>query len=141
MSRTKTITATSVPPLREAHIKDTTRLATLDKMITKLYEDMVAERISTENFNIVLSKTQAEQTMLKERLQVNQSNLDCKQQEQDDTSRWIELIKEYSYIRELDAHTLQRLIKRIVIHENTDGNIIRQTVEIHFNFMGQPDTN
>lgn len=34
---------------------------------------------------------------------------------------------------------MQRLIKKIVVHEDLDGDIIRQTVEIHFNFMGQPD--
>jgi len=60
--------------------------------------------------------------------------------DQDDTTRWIELIKEYANIQEMDSTTLQRLIKRIVIHEDLDGGIIRQTVEIHFNFMGQPDT-
>lgn len=55
------------------------------------------------------------------------------------TTRWIELIKEYADIQELDTATLQRLIKKIVIHEDLDGDIIRQTVEIHFNFKGQPD--
>jgi len=45
----------------------------------------------------------------------------------------------YTDIQELDTATLQRLIKKIVIHEDLDGDIIRQTVEIHFNFKGQPD--
>lgn len=49
------------------------------------------------------------------------------------------LIKEYADIQELDAAMLHRLIKQIVIHEDLDGEIIRQTVEIHFAFMGQPD--
>ena len=120
--------------------EDTARLAALDKLIAKLYEDMIEERISTENFNTILSKSQAEQKALRDRLRHSQSRLDREQQEQDDTTRWIELIKEYANIGELDTTTLQRLIKRIVIHEDTDGGIIRQTVEIHFNFMGQPDT-
>ena len=120
--------------------EDTARLAALDRLIAKLYEDMIEERISTENFNTILSKSQSEQKALRERLRHSQNRLDREQQEQDDTTRWIELIKEYANIPELDTPTLQRLIKRIVIHEDTDGGIIRQTVEIHFNFMGQPDS-
>ena len=48
-------------------------------------------------------------------------------------------MKDHADIQELDTATLQRLIKKIVIHEDLDGDIIRQTVEIHFNFKGQPD--
>ena len=50
--------------------------------------------------------------------------------------RWIETIKEYVGIRELDATTLNRLIRVIVIHEDLDGETVRQTVEIHWNFKG-----
>lgn len=118
---------------------DTARLATLDKVIAKLYEDMVAERINLDNFNSILAKSQSEQKALRDRLQLSKSRLDNNRQEQDDTSRWIELIKEYANIQELDSATLQRLIKKIVIHEGADGGMIRQTIEIHFNFLGQTD--
>ena len=39
-------------------------------------------------------------------------------------------------IRELDSPTLNRLVNVIVIHEDFDGESIRQTVEIHWNFKG-----
>ena len=118
---------------------DAARLASIEKLIAKLYEDMIAERISAENFNAILAKSQAEQKALRDRLHHNQSRIENERQEHDDTARWIELIKEYADIGELDTATLQRLIKTIVIHEDLDGDIIRQTVEIHFNFKGQPD--
>jgi hypothetical protein len=35
--------------------------------------------------------------------------------------------------------TLNQLIKKIVVYEDTDGSIIRQTVEIHFNFGNRTD--
>jgi hypothetical protein len=120
-------------------VDDTARLAAIEKLIARLYEDMVADRINTENFNAILSKSQAEQKALRERLHHNQTRIEHERQEQDDNTRWIELIKEYADIQELDTATLQRLIKKIVIHEDLDGGIIRQTVEIHFNFMNQPD--
>jgi len=142
----KQLTNQSLNNISDEHMRieksitdDTNRLATIDKLIVKLYEDMVADRINSDNFNAILTKSQSEQKALRERLLISQSRLNREQQEQDDNSRWVELIKEFADIQELDAETLQRLIKKIVFHEDVDGSIIRQTVEIHFNFMGQPD--
>jgi len=39
----------------------------------------------------------------------------------------------------LDAVTLNRLVQKIVIHEDIDGETVRQTVEIHFNFNDKAD--
>lgn len=119
--------------------EDTARLEALDKVIAKLYDDLISERISSENFDAVLTRSQSEQKAIRDRLLVSQSRLELEQQEHDDKSRWIELIKDYADIQELDASTLQRLIKKIVIHEDAEGNTIRQTVAIHFNLMEQPD--
>ena len=72
-------------------------------------------------------------------MELNTGRLDKQEREREDNSRWIALIREYADIQELDAATLHQLIKKIVVHEDTDGNIIRQTVEIHFNFLNQTD--
>jgi uncharacterized protein YheU (UPF0270 family) len=118
---------------------DTARLAALDKLIAKLYEDMIADRINPENFNALLEKSQSEQKALKNRVELNTGRLGQQEREREDNSRWIKLIREYADIQGLDAATLNQLIKKIVVHEDTDGNIIRQTVEIHFNFTNQTD--
>jgi DNA invertase Pin-like site-specific DNA recombinase len=119
--------------------EDEARLASLEKLIAKLYEDMIAERVSVENFNGLLQRSQAEQKALKNRVEHSRTRLNSQEREREDNSRWITLIREYADIRELDAATLNQLIKKIVIHEDMDGNLIRQTVEIHFNFMNQTD--
>jgi hypothetical protein len=118
---------------------DTARLDAIEKLIAKLYEDMIADRINADNFNSLLERSQAEQKALKNRVELNTARLDEQEREREDNSRWITLIREYADIQELDAATLNQLIKKIVVHEDTDGNIIRQTVEIHFNFMNQTD--
>jgi DNA invertase Pin-like site-specific DNA recombinase len=119
--------------------EDTARLAAIEKLIAKLYEDMIADRVSPENFNSLLERSQAEQKALKNRVELNAGRLDKQEREREDNSRWIALIREYAGLEELDAATLNQLIKKIVVHEDADGNIIRQTVEIHFNFMNQTD--
>ena len=47
--------------------RDEERIEVLDKMVMRLYEDMIAGRISEQNFNTMLEKTQTEQTELKEK--------------------------------------------------------------------------
>jgi DNA invertase Pin-like site-specific DNA recombinase len=119
--------------------EDTARLAALDRLIQKLYEDMIAEKVSAENFNSILERSQAEQKALKNRVELSAARLGQQEREREDNSRWITLIREYADIQELDTATLNQLIKKIVVHEDTDGCIIRQTVEIHFNFVNQTD--
>ena len=47
-----------------------------------------------------------------------------------------------NYIQELDAATLNRLVKEILVHEEIDSNGKRHiSVEIHFNFKSIPDGN
>ncbi len=42
-----------------------------------------------------------------------------------DAKQWVEAIQEYANITELDAATLNRLIKEIVVHERIDEDKTR----------------
>ena len=53
--------------LERSLAKDEERIEVLEKMVLRLYEDMVAGRISEANFNLMLDKTQKEQAELKAR--------------------------------------------------------------------------
>ena len=77
--------------------------------------------------------------MLKNRVMLNRERLAQQTQEQEDSTRWLEIIKDYADIQELDTVTLNRLVQKIVIHEDIDGETVRQTVEIHFNFNDKAD--
>uniref|UniRef100_UPI003AB8C978 DUF4368 domain-containing protein n=2 Tax=Bacillota TaxID=1239 RepID=UPI003AB8C978 len=51
-----------------------------------------------------------------------------------------EAIQEYANITELDAATLNRLIKEIVVHERIDEDKTRHiSIEIHFNLKSIPE--
>ena len=109
-------------------------------MVLRLYEDMVAGRISEANFNLMLEKTQKEQAELKERLQRAERSWPMKSGLQCDAKQWVEAIQEYADITELDAATLNRLIKEIVVHESIDDDKTRHiSIEIHFNLKPIPE--
>ena len=102
--------------MKKSIADDTARLAAIDRLISKMYEDMIADRINTENFNSLMEKSQAEQSTLKNRVKLNMARLDGQERKREDESRWIMLIREYADIQELDAATLNQLIKKIVTH-------------------------
>lgn len=115
---------------------DTERIRELDHIIGRLYEDMVSGKLNEDTFNTILSQKQTEQEMLKKRVELNSVRLEEQEREASDNARFLEMIKEYADIQELDGLMLNRLIQMIVIHEDITEDAIHQTVEIHWNFKG-----
>ena len=109
-------------------------------MVLRLYEDMVAGRISEANFNLLMEKTQKEQAELKARATEGRKKLADEIRLAYDARQWVEAIQEYADITELDAATLNRLIKEIVVHESIDSDKTRHiSIEIHFNLKPIPE--
>ena len=126
--------------LERALSKDRERLDVLEKMVLRLYEDMVAGRISETNFALLMEKTQKEQAELKAKVEDGQRKLDDENRLSVDARQWVELIQEYADITELDAATLNRLVKEIVVHEHIDSEKTRHiSIEIHFNLKPIPE--
>ena len=126
--------------LERALAKDEERIETLEKMVLRLYEDMVAGRITENNFDLLLAKTQKEQAELKEKAAEARKRLDDEARLAVDAREWVESIQEYRDITELDAATLNRLIKEIVVHETVDSDKTRHiSIEIHFNLKPLPE--
>lgn len=120
--------------------KDEERIEVLGKMVLRLYEDMASERITMENFNLLLEKAQKEQKELKSRVEKVRERLIDEARLSMDARQWVESILEYRDITELDASILNRLIKEIVVHETIDSDKTRHIfIEIHFNLKPLPE--
>ena len=126
--------------LERSLTKDEERIEVLEKMVLRLYEDMVAGRITDANFNLLLSKTQKEQAELRAKVEDGRKRLADEIRLAVDARQWVESIQEYRDITELDAATLNRLIKEIVVHETIDSDKTRHiSIEIHFNLKPIPE--
>ena len=120
--------------------KDEERASVLERMVMKLYEDMISGRITEQNFDLMMKRAQDEQEELKGRLDKNRRLMANKAEVQENSRRWVETIREYADIQELDAVTLHRLIREIVVHEAIDQDGTRHVdVEIHFNLKPMPE--
>ena len=117
------------------------RLEALDRMIARLYEDLLAEKINESVFDSMMAKTVKEQETLNVQIEEIESNLADKEKCTGDAKKWLDLIREYSDIKELDAEMLNRLIKQIVVHEDIDPDGTRNiSLEIHYNFKPVDDS-
>ena len=122
--------------LSHAVAKDEERLDALNKMILQLYEDRMLKHISEENFSMLMEKTQQEQTEVQARIESTRKQLSDEVKIAYDAQQWKEAISQYADIQELDAATLNRLVKCIVVHEKIDEDGDRHiTIEIHFNLQ------
>lgn len=125
--------------LERSVAKDEERIAVLEKMVLRLYEDLIAGRINESNFNSMLSKNQKEQAELKGRVAKYRKKLEDEDQLVSDAKQWMDAIQEYADITELNAATLNRLVKEIVVHEHIDDDKTRHvSIEIHFNLKPIP---
>ena len=120
--------------------KNIERTEILDRMMLRLYEDMAEGKITVQNFNTMLEKIQKEKEELKEKVKELKKQSEDETQSASCTEKWQTAIQEYADIKELDAATLNRLIKVIIINETIDDDKTRHiSMEIHFNLKPLPE--
>jgi uncharacterized protein YukE len=128
----------SFKKLRDEHKKSVDRLSELNLLLQKLFEENVAGRMNSANYEMLFQKYQGEQEKLKPKVEELADKLKVLDQTRDSCRKWMDLVAKYQDLHELDAETVNELIERIVIHqaEKIDGKRI-QRVEIFYRFIGQ----
>ena len=86
---------------------------------------------------MLMAKTQTEQEEAKARIRLLQQEQQHRSQSAFDDEQWREAIRQYADISELDAVTLNKLVRQVVVHEEIEDGGRKISVEIHFN-MRQP---
>ena len=114
------------------------RRTEVDRKFAKLYEDWSDGRITEYNFNMMSQKYQTEQQELTEKIERLSTELESEKQTTVDAETWISLIKQYANPTELTAELLNTLIEKIVIHEaTTEDGVREQNIDIYYRFIGK----
>jgi chromosome segregation ATPase len=114
------------------------RIGQLDITIAKLFESSALGRISEERCQTMLEAYESEQRGLKERREVLQTAISQAEEAYSNVENFVNLIRKHTDVQELDAHILNSLIEKIVVHEKEiceDGSV-SQRVDIHYKFIG-----
>ena len=114
------------------------RIAELDRIFKRIYEDDISGTISHERFLKLSAEYEAEQKELTEKLTVQQQEVDTYEQDKNDFDSFAAIIRKYVGITELTPAIVNEFIKKIVVHapEKIDGKRF-QKVDIVFNFVGE----
>lgn len=117
--------------------KCNSRLAELDRLFAKLYEEHVSGQINDRNYTNLSATYEKEQLELEEK--IKSLNAVIRESKENDTNaeNFVEMMKEYADITELNAAMLHALIEKIVVHEAeiVDGEKI-QRLDVYYKFVG-----
>lgn len=117
--------------------KITKRIAQLEKILNKLYEDRALEKITEERYLSMNSSYENEYNELKERQNVLTQQIDVIETTECNAETFTNLIEKYLNITELNARILNELIEKIIVHEKEIINGEKcQMVEIYYKFVG-----
>lgn len=113
------------------------RIAQLEKILNKLYEDRALEKITEERYLLMNSNYENEYNELKERQNVLTQQIEKIETTEYNAETFTNLIEKYLNITELNVRILNELIEKIVVHEKEIINGEKfQMVEIYYKFVG-----
>ena len=122
---------------RAEHDKARRRVAKLDMIIKKLYEDNATGRLSNDRFDKMYVEYEAEQAQLQNDLERLEATLAAVQDSQDNARRFLALVKKHTEFSELTPEIVRVFIDRIVIHQAEGyGKNREQEIDIYYNFVG-----
>lgn len=113
------------------------RLMELDGLFRRIYEDMVAGRLSEERFNMLSENYDAEQAKLKERLPLLETEVNATYKQTDDLEKFITKVKQITEVTKLTPELVHEFIERIDVYKpyRENGKRIQQ-VDILYNGVG-----
>ena len=113
------------------------RIAELDVIIKRLYEDNISGKLSDERFIKLSRDYELEQTNLTNLVEHLRQEVKEQEKQKVNVRQFIAAVRKYTDMQQLDAAMLREFIDRIIVHEaeKTDGKK-RQIVEIYYNCVG-----
>ncbi len=113
------------------------RVAELDHLLNKLYEDNALGKIPDNRYVQMSNRFEDEQSKLKESVNEMSSELAKYKLTTDETEKFTSVIDKYTDIKELDDIIINEFIDKIFVHhkEEIDGKTFQQ-VEIYYKFVG-----
>lgn len=139
----QTDSAKEAKKLQAEYEKKQCRFEAIDKILCKLYEDSALGKISENRYEAMSAQYESEQREIKEALPDLRQRIEQLKAESDATDKFVNLIKKYTVIDQLDAAILNELIDKIVVHHKEiaeDGRVFQQ-VEIYYRFIGKLESN
>lgn len=114
------------------------RVAELNTLIRRIYEDNVSGKLTDKRFELLSAEYEAEQEELEKSITETQAALDSFTADSMRADKFIELTKRYKDFSELTMPMINEFIEKILVHEAEKvGGERFQEVDIYLNFIGK----
>ena len=116
------------------------RIAKLDEIIQRLYEDNIEGKISDERFAKMTANYEAEQQALEKRVTELKSIMTEDKESVLNVDHFLSLVRKYTDIKELTAEIIREFVEKIYVYkaERIDGRRV-QRIKIVWNCIGEFD--
>ena len=114
------------------------RIAELDRIFKRIYEDDISGAISHERFLKLSAEYEAEQRELTEKVKTDREMVSTYEQDKSDFDNFAAVIRKYVGITELTPTIVNEFVKKIIVHapDKSSGHR-RQKIQLVWNFIGE----
>ena len=114
------------------------RLRELERLMCRIYEDMILNKIPNSRYEILNNQYETEQITLSKEIKDLEQQVSRYEKETDRARKFISLISRYENFDELTTTMINEFVEKIIIHERDrkGSQTSKQKIEIYFNFVG-----
>ena len=114
------------------------RLQELERLMCRIYEDMILNKIPNNRYEILNNQYETEQLTLSKEIKDLEVVISRYEKETDRARKFISLINRYEKFDELTNTMINEFVEKIIIHERDrkGSQTSKQKIEIYFNFIG-----
>ena len=119
-------------------INNKSRIQELERLMCRIYEDMILEKIPSSRYEILNSQYETEQRALSKEIEDLELVISRYENETDRARKFISLISRYENFDDLTNTMINEFVEKIIIHERDrkGSQTSKQKIEIYFNFVG-----
>lgn len=113
------------------------RLAELDRLFIRIYEDNVSGRITDERFALMSKTYEDEQAQIKVDIYRLRQEIEVQERQIEDLEKFIQRVHKYEDLQEMTPYALRELVKGIYIEapDKSSGKR-RQGIRISYDLVG-----
>ncbi|HFV2476553.1 TPA: DUF4368 domain-containing protein [Streptococcus agalactiae] len=114
------------------------RLQELERLMCRIYEDMILNKIPNSRYEILNNQYETEQVALSKEIKDLEQQVSKYEKETDRARKFISLISRYENFDELTTTMINEFVEKIIVHERDrkGSQTSKQKIEIYFNFIG-----
>lgn len=122
---------------RRTIAKNEKRIAELDRLFIKTYEDNAIGKLSDERFNQMTAAYETEQAKLKAQTAALTAEIEAFERDGENIDKFMALVRKYTHFEELTPAMIHEFIDKVCVHEaDKSSGERRQQIDVYLNFIG-----